>query len=714
MLTAHLRSDSPTVTPVPQIASIELVKEADESVLQGAVAVGTNLPYSFTVTNTGNVTLTNIVVTDLLPGVVVNGNPIASLAPGAVDSTSITATYPLSQNDIDTGEVINTATVTGTYTDATGTTQNVTDDSSDTVNFDTIEALPEPYPPFTTDGGVTTSVLDSDTVQGQPATLTNVTITVLDEDPGVTLNPADGLITLEPGRPAGEYTVTYRICSIQNPSVCAETTETVVQGPRPSIETVKAQALIDNGDGIDGVDDRVVYTITVRNTGNVEVDNLTLVDTFTARDGTGLSLDFGPNFVSSDLGSAEGLLQIGETATYTAGFRLTVDTVMRGGINNTVTATAMPIYLPGVPGTPAPVSDMSDDDDDADGNTTNDPTTLVLSPVMAPAGLEIKKTTPRGVVERGSIVPYTITVRNVGPVVAGPLNVVDVLPQGLLYNPGSATLSGAPFAVQVEGRTVTWPGLTVPPLATITLTLSARVTTGAASGELVNTASLRNPVTGALLAEEATATVRIMPEPVFDCGDVIGKVYDDKNRDGYQNKGEKGIPAARVVGVDGTIITTDEHGRFHVPCAMLPRDRGSNFILKLDTRSLPTGYRLVTENPRVVRLTPGKLTRLNFGVALTSVVRIDLNDRAFVAGKGGKAVLSPQLVAGIDKLLPRIADRPVNLRLAYHVPYNATAQDVKRGRALMRLVRRHIKRKWRNVGRVKLTIEQTIVRREKR
>jgi hypothetical protein len=100
--------------------------------------------------------------------------------------------------------------------------------------------------------------------------------------------------------------------------------------------------------------------------------------------------------------------------------------------------------------------------------------------------------------------------------------------------------------------------------------------------------------------------------------------------------GEPGIPAVRLAGVDGTIITTDEFGRFHVPCAMLPDDRGSNFILKLDTRSLPTGYRMTTENPRVVRLTPGKMTEMNFGATLTRVVRVDLNARAFVGGEEGQ------------------------------------------------------------------------------
>ena len=60
-------------------------------------------------TNTGNVTLTAVVIDDPLVGAVVC--PVTTLAPG--ESTTCTATYTLTQVDVDAGHVANTATVTG-------------------------------------------------------------------------------------------------------------------------------------------------------------------------------------------------------------------------------------------------------------------------------------------------------------------------------------------------------------------------------------------------------------------------------------------------------------------------------------------------------------------------------------------------------------------------------------------------------------------------
>lgn len=204
--------------------------------------------------------------------------------------------------------------------------------------------------------------------------------------------------------------------------------------------------------------------------------------------------------------------------------------------------------------------------------------------------LQSKKTTPKDLIERGAIVPYSIIVKNQSPVVIGPIDLFDVLPSDFLFIENSATLNGQAHAVDRTGKTVIWRTITVPPYDEITLTLKARVLSGALPGEHINVAQAYDPARNIPVSNKATAAVRILPDHAFDCGEVLGKVFDDENLDGYPNAGEPGIAGARLMTVDGSLITADSFGRFHVPCAVLPDRNGTNYSLKLDTNSLPTGY----------------------------------------------------------------------------------------------------------------------------
>jgi hypothetical protein len=205
----------------------------------------------------------------------------------------------------------------------------------------------------------------------------------------------------------------------------------------------------------------------------------------------------------------------------------------------------------------------------------------------------------------------------------------------------------------------------------------------------------------------ATASVDLVPDPVFDCGEIIGKVFDDKNRDGYQDEDEPGLPGVRVATVRGLLVLTDKNGRFHVACADIPdEDIGSNFIMKLDVRTLPTGYRVTTENPRVVRLTRGKLTKLNFGAAITRLVRLDIKDQVFVPGA---LKLNKKWAAGIDKLIAVLDKEPSTLRLVYFIGADGKEAASKRIAVLQKL----IAVRWaERPGRYALPIETRIVGQE--
>jgi large repetitive protein len=235
--------------------------------------------------------------------------------------------------------------------------------------------------------------------------------------------------------------------------------------------------------------------------------------------------------------------------------------------------------------------------------------------------LAITKTTPSRNVSRGQLVPYVITVNNVFDVNLLDIAVVDRYPAGFRYVEGSARIDGVPVEPLIDGRELTWPGLALDTSGSRTIVLLLAVGAGVSEGEFVNRAQALHSLTGNPLSGEATATVRVVPDPTFDCTDVTGKVFDDANRNGVQDPGEEGLPGVRLVTARGLVATTDQHGRFHITCPITPREtRGSNFILKLDDRSLPTGYRMTTDQVLVQRATRGKALRFNFGATIHRVV----------------------------------------------------------------------------------------------
>lgn len=91
-----------------KVAQLRLAKKGT---LTGCGKLGDIINYTFEVTNTGDVPITNINVTDLMPGIVITGNPVSSLAVGA--KTTLTGTYTITAADVAAGRVVNSAKVTG-------------------------------------------------------------------------------------------------------------------------------------------------------------------------------------------------------------------------------------------------------------------------------------------------------------------------------------------------------------------------------------------------------------------------------------------------------------------------------------------------------------------------------------------------------------------------------------------------------------------------
>ncbi|WP_420835946.1 DUF7507 domain-containing protein, partial [Lacinutrix mariniflava] len=138
-------TNDPTNLPILSTPELTLVKTSSyvDTNGDGVVSPGDQINYTFVVTNTGNVTVTSIDVTDsnLTPTLV---GTIASLAPMA--NQTLSASYTITQADVNAGEVINTAVAEGE--DPNGNT--VSDDSDsgnpadDTGNDDDDTVTPLP------------------------------------------------------------------------------------------------------------------------------------------------------------------------------------------------------------------------------------------------------------------------------------------------------------------------------------------------------------------------------------------------------------------------------------------------------------------------------------------------------------------------------------------------------------------------------------------
>ncbi|WP_175634391.1 DUF7507 domain-containing protein [Pedobacter ghigonis] len=180
---------------------------------------GNTIAYVFTVKNTGNVTLNNLAITDSK----VTG-PITlattTLAPGA--STTANASYTITAAEKVAGSVSNMATVTGknplngNVTDVSGTT--ATNDTP-TVTATGVYAANDEGTLNAVSGGVAVAdVLLNDKLNGNQATLTNVTITQISSShPNISINPATGEVKVLPNTPVGDYTLVYQIEDKANP-----------------------------------------------------------------------------------------------------------------------------------------------------------------------------------------------------------------------------------------------------------------------------------------------------------------------------------------------------------------------------------------------------------------------------------------------------------------------------------------------------------------
>ncbi|MCA9523905.1 MAG: DUF11 domain-containing protein, partial [Myxococcales bacterium] len=114
---------------------------------------------------------------------------------------------------------------------------------------------------------------------------------------------------------------------------------------------------------------------------------------------------------------------------------------------------------------------------------------------------------------------------------------------------------------------------------------------------------------GVLISNEDTAKVKVVPDPIFDQGTLIGKVFCDANKNGWQDKGEEGLDGVKIYLDNGYYSQTDRAGKFH----FYDIDAGTHMV-KIDKNTLPPGSELTTDESRIFYFTRGLMQKANFGV----------------------------------------------------------------------------------------------------
>ncbi|MGB4847852.1 MAG: hypothetical protein WBP41_08035 [Saprospiraceae bacterium] len=404
-------TDDDTQT-LPDLSRINLIKTGTylDIAPLGIYNAGDQITYTFIVTNTGNVTLSNVIVTD--PLVTVSGGTIPSLAPGASDNMTFTATYTLMQSDINAGLFTNIATATGTPPSGL----NVTDADDDTQNFIQTPGINllktgtyvDNAPLGFYNSGDQITYTFSVTNTGN-VTLSNVTVT----DPLVTVSGGP-IASLSPGEVdnmtfTASYTLQQRDIDIGTFTNIATTTALTPLGinvmdtdddvqnfaQTPGIDVVKMSTTIPNSYDMPG--DVLTYSIMLTNTGNITIYNPMMSDPGSDAPGT--------QYVSGDTDNDD-VLDVGESWSYVASHTVTQQNLDNGSYTNVATGTGSgDTNGDGMGGGPGdtPLIDT-------------DPETILA--VQTP-GIDVVKTSitiPNNYVAVGDILTYTITLANTGNV----------------------------------------------------------------------------------------------------------------------------------------------------------------------------------------------------------------------------------------------------------------------------------------------------------
>ncbi|MBD9478964.1 Ig-like domain-containing protein [Pseudoxanthomonas sp. PXM02] len=631
--------DQATVTIGVAVTAIDAVDDAAPAPVGGAA---------------GGRAIVNVAANDTLGGTAVQLDQVLL--------AQVSSTHANVQLNVATGAVtVAPQTPGGTYTLVYRLCERLNPTNCDqatatiTVALPTLDAVDDAPPPVP--GGLAVqdvvNVLANDLVDGAPVQPDRIVLAPVTAGP-LSLQ-ADGTVDVAAGTPAGTYTLVYALCDALTPSHCDSATVTVIvlatalvaaddAAQTPQGEAVTLAVLANDTFAGTAADPALVVvtvpqapangTVVVQTDGSLRY---TPAQYFSGQDSFAYSV--------CELAAPDNCATAAVTVTVLPNTVTAVDdqvstrtrtTVIPVLDNDTVShapldpATLSVVRAPGhgeascAQGTCTYTAAAGFSGQDRFGYRVCDVSVpnavcaeadVVIDVEAIPAVLRVAKTAAQRTARVGDIVRYTIVIDNVGEVDAVQVTLVDSLPPGFAVIAGSiqvadADASGAPAIA----RPFRIDALDIPVGGRATVTYALRVGAGVGPGVHTNRATMRD-TDGTAISNEATADVQVVGDPLLEDSLIIGTVFHDVDGDGTQDPGERGLAGVRVVSVEGLITETDPYGRFHITGISGGRwARGRNFLLKVDTATLPPGARFTTENPRVLRITPGVPARFDFGV----------------------------------------------------------------------------------------------------
>ncbi|MCC5968270.1 MAG: DUF11 domain-containing protein, partial [Natronohydrobacter sp.] len=224
---------------------------------------------------------------------------------------------------------------------------------------------------------------------------------------------------------------------------------------------------------------------------------------------------------------------------------------------------------------------------------------------------QISRTASHADAAVGEFIEYTVTVTTSE---SGPLTVTDILPDGIVFLPGTVLVDGVPVPaiLSADGRTLTYDLPAVAPGQTITITYGAQVVPPAQAGQsLISVSDIRTRDTRRLRADHR---LRVRDAFRLDQVAILGQISAGGctgSNPGYDLSG------IRVLLENGEYAITDSDGRFTFR-DIYRRPR----VVQMDVTTLPPGARPVlcyastrsagSAISQFVELRPGMMGRVEF------------------------------------------------------------------------------------------------------